>query len=84
MDPAADPHSLQSHCVCSVKIYCNNNHNIMCHLFSYGSICRCEVSMENRERSSSPDHSCVSLKSDGSMPFLPPLFSNDPVTSDPR
>ncbi len=45
MDPAADPHSLQSHCVCSVKIYCNNNHNIMCHLFSYVSICRCEVSL---------------------------------------
>ncbi|XP_058606540.1 NACHT, LRR and PYD domains-containing protein 3-like isoform X2 [Onychostoma macrolepis] len=39
--------------------------------------------MENRERSSSPDHSCVSLKSDRSLP-LPPEFSNDPVTSDPR
>ncbi|KAF4119214.1 hypothetical protein G5714_001265 [Onychostoma macrolepis] len=39
--------------------------------------------MENRERSSSPDHSCVSLKSDGSM-IIPPNFSNDPVTSDPR
>ncbi|XP_058628917.1 protein NLRC3-like isoform X5 [Onychostoma macrolepis] len=39
--------------------------------------------MENRERSSSPDHSCVSLKSDASM-GRPPNFSNDPVTSDPR
>ncbi|XP_058607030.1 protein NLRC3-like isoform X4 [Onychostoma macrolepis] len=39
--------------------------------------------MENRERSSSPDHSCVSLKSDESM-GLPLNFSNDPVTSDPR
>ncbi|XP_058640256.1 NACHT, LRR and PYD domains-containing protein 12-like isoform X2 [Onychostoma macrolepis] len=38
--------------------------------------------MENRERPSSPDHSCVSLKSDGSM-APPPKFSNDPVTSDP-
>ncbi|XP_026121048.1 NACHT, LRR and PYD domains-containing protein 3-like [Carassius auratus] len=34
-------------------------------------------------RSSSPDHSCVSLKSDASMGH-PPLFSDDPVTSDPR
>ncbi|XP_050961065.1 protein NLRC3 isoform X2 [Labeo rohita] len=42
--------------------------------------------MENREssqRSSSPDHSCVSLNSDGSM-LNPPNFSNDPVTSDLR
>ncbi|KTF99524.1 hypothetical protein cypCar_00041938 [Cyprinus carpio] len=42
--------------------------------------------MENREsgeRSSSPDHSCVSLKSDESMGSRP-LFSNDPVTSDHR
>uniref|UniRef100_A0A8C1LRD2 Uncharacterized protein n=1 Tax=Cyprinus carpio TaxID=7962 RepID=A0A8C1LRD2_CYPCA len=41
--------------------------------------------MENREsseRSSSADPSCVSLKSDRSMP-LPPKFSYDPVTSDP-
>uniref|UniRef100_A0A8C1HPI5 Uncharacterized protein n=1 Tax=Cyprinus carpio carpio TaxID=630221 RepID=A0A8C1HPI5_CYPCA len=40
--------------------------------------------MENREsseRSSSPDPSCVSLKSDRSMP-LPPKFSDVPVTSD--
>ncbi|XP_073697698.1 NACHT, LRR and PYD domains-containing protein 3-like [Garra rufa] len=39
--------------------------------------------MENREsseRSSSPDHSCVSLKSDRSLP-IPPEFSDDPVTS---
>uniref|UniRef100_A0A9J8DM25 Uncharacterized protein n=1 Tax=Cyprinus carpio carpio TaxID=630221 RepID=A0A9J8DM25_CYPCA len=42
--------------------------------------------MENREsseRSSSPDPSCVSLKSDRSMP-LPPKFSDVPVTSDLR
>ncbi len=44
------PHSLQAHCVCSVKIcfhcsYWNNNHNIMCHSFSYVSICRSEVSL---------------------------------------
>ncbi|XP_058615827.1 NACHT, LRR and PYD domains-containing protein 12-like isoform X2 [Onychostoma macrolepis] len=39
--------------------------------------------MENRERTSSPDHSCVSLKSDASMP-PPPDLSDDPVTSDPR
>ncbi|KAF4119215.1 hypothetical protein G5714_001266 [Onychostoma macrolepis] len=39
--------------------------------------------MENRERSSSPDHSCVSLKSGRSM-GPPPKFSDDPVTSDPR
>ncbi|XP_052402550.1 NACHT, LRR and PYD domains-containing protein 3-like isoform X3 [Carassius gibelio] len=32
--------------------------------------------------SSSPDHSCVSLKSDASM-GPPPEFSDDPVTSDP-
>ncbi|XP_073697691.1 uncharacterized protein [Garra rufa] len=41
--------------------------------------------MENREssqRSSSPDLSCVSLKSDRSM-SIPPKFSADPVTSDP-
>uniref|UniRef100_A0A8C1XRM8 NACHT, LRR and PYD domains-containing protein 12-like n=1 Tax=Cyprinus carpio TaxID=7962 RepID=A0A8C1XRM8_CYPCA len=37
---------------------------------------------ESRERSSSPDHSCVSLKSDASM-GPPPKFSDDPVTSDP-
>ncbi|XP_059361566.1 NACHT, LRR and PYD domains-containing protein 3-like isoform X3 [Carassius carassius] len=40
-------------------------------------------STESSERSSSPDPSCVSLKSDRSMP-LPPKFSDDPVTSDPR
>ncbi|XP_042599056.1 NLR family CARD domain-containing protein 3-like [Cyprinus carpio] len=40
--------------------------------------------MENRERSSSPDYSCLSLKSDGSMVYNPPNFSNDPVTSNPR
>ncbi|XP_058607245.1 NACHT, LRR and PYD domains-containing protein 3-like isoform X2 [Onychostoma macrolepis] len=39
--------------------------------------------MENRERPSSPDHSCVSLKSDASM-GPPPDLSDDPVTSDPR
>ncbi|KAL1277168.1 hypothetical protein QQF64_023841, partial [Cirrhinus molitorella] len=40
--------------------------------------------MENREsRKRSPDHSCVSLKSDRSMP-IPPAFSDDPVTSDSR
>ncbi len=39
--------------------------------------------MENRERSSSPDHSCVSLKSDASTGPTP-YFSVDPVTSDPR
>ncbi|XP_026145909.1 NLR family CARD domain-containing protein 3-like, partial [Carassius auratus] len=41
--------------------------------------------MENREsqRSSSPDHSGVSLKSDASMGDRP-KFSADPVTSDPR
>ncbi|KAL1281657.1 hypothetical protein QQF64_000460 [Cirrhinus molitorella] len=38
---------------------------------------------ESRERSSSPDRSCVSLKSDESM-FHPPNLSKDPVTSDPR
>ncbi|XP_052426555.1 NACHT, LRR and PYD domains-containing protein 3 isoform X3 [Carassius gibelio] len=38
---------------------------------------------ESHERSSSPDPSCVSLKSDRSMP-LPPKFSDDPLTSDPR
>ncbi|KAF4117991.1 hypothetical protein G5714_000042 [Onychostoma macrolepis] len=37
---------------------------------------------ESRERSSSPDPSCVSLKSDGSMRD-PPKLSDDPVTSDP-
>ncbi|ROI15916.1 NLR family CARD domain-containing protein 3 [Anabarilius grahami] len=38
---------------------------------------------ETRRRSSSPDPSCVSLKSNHSMP--PPLdFSDGPVTSDPR
>uniref|UniRef100_A0A9J7YMI1 NACHT, LRR and PYD domains-containing protein 12-like n=1 Tax=Cyprinus carpio carpio TaxID=630221 RepID=A0A9J7YMI1_CYPCA len=40
--------------------------------------------MENRERSSSPDYSCLSLKSDGSMVYNPPKFSDDSVTSDPR
>ncbi|XP_026107483.1 NLR family CARD domain-containing protein 3-like isoform X5 [Carassius auratus] len=39
--------------------------------------------MEISERSSSPDHSCVSLKSDWSMD-KPPRFSAEPVTSDPR
>uniref|UniRef100_A0A8C2HUR6 NACHT domain-containing protein n=1 Tax=Cyprinus carpio TaxID=7962 RepID=A0A8C2HUR6_CYPCA len=39
--------------------------------------------MEISERSSSPDHSCVSLKSDWSMD-KPPEFSAGPVTSDPR
>ncbi|XP_058628730.1 NLR family CARD domain-containing protein 3-like isoform X2 [Onychostoma macrolepis] len=39
--------------------------------------------MESRERSPSPDHSCVSLKSDRSM-GPPPKFSVDPVTFDPR
>ncbi|XP_026126457.1 protein NLRC3-like isoform X1 [Carassius auratus] len=38
---------------------------------------------ESSERSSSPDCSCVSLKSDRSM-NKPPLLSNDPMTSDPR
>uniref|UniRef100_A0A9J7Y2V7 Uncharacterized protein n=1 Tax=Cyprinus carpio carpio TaxID=630221 RepID=A0A9J7Y2V7_CYPCA len=36
-----------------------------------------------RQRSSSPAYSCVSLKSDASMPH-PPEFSDEPVTSDPR
>ncbi|XP_048036515.1 NLR family CARD domain-containing protein 3-like isoform X3 [Megalobrama amblycephala] len=36
-----------------------------------------------RKRSSSPDLSCVSLKSHGSMNH-PPEFSDGPVTSDPR
>ncbi|XP_052461611.1 NACHT, LRR and PYD domains-containing protein 5-like isoform X10 [Carassius gibelio] len=40
--------------------------------------------MEISERSSSPDHSCVSLKSDRSLQGLPPNLSNGPVTSDPR
>ncbi|XP_050963473.1 protein NLRC3-like [Labeo rohita] len=43
--------------------------------------------MENREsseRSSSPDHSCVSLKSDKSRTPPPFNFSDDPVTSDFR
>ncbi|XP_026050855.1 NLR family CARD domain-containing protein 3-like [Carassius auratus] len=40
--------------------------------------------MEISERSSSPDHSCVSLKSDRSMPCIPPKLSAEPVTSDPR
>ncbi|XP_052402563.1 NACHT, LRR and PYD domains-containing protein 3 isoform X4 [Carassius gibelio] len=35
------------------------------------------------KRSSSPDHSCVSLKSNASKLYNPPAFSNDPVTSDP-
>ncbi|XP_052463334.1 NACHT, LRR and PYD domains-containing protein 3 isoform X3 [Carassius gibelio] len=39
--------------------------------------------MEISERSSSPDHSCVSLKSDWSM-TEPPKLSAGPVTSDPR
>ncbi|XP_048015373.1 NACHT, LRR and PYD domains-containing protein 3-like isoform X2 [Megalobrama amblycephala] len=38
---------------------------------------------ETRKRSSSPDPSCVSLKSDGSM-SLPLKFSDGAVTSDPR
>ncbi|XP_059409069.1 NLR family CARD domain-containing protein 3-like isoform X2 [Carassius carassius] len=38
--------------------------------------------MEISERSSSPDHSCVSLKSDRSM-YEPPDLSAEPVTSDP-
>ncbi|XP_052460953.1 NLR family CARD domain-containing protein 3 isoform X28 [Carassius gibelio] len=38
--------------------------------------------MEISERSSSPDHSCVSLKSDASME-KPPKLSAEPVTSDP-
>ncbi|KAL1281636.1 hypothetical protein QQF64_000439 [Cirrhinus molitorella] len=37
---------------------------------------------QKRQRPSSPDNSCVSLKSDRSMP-LPPNLSNDPVTFDP-
>ncbi|ROL44962.1 NLR family CARD domain-containing protein 3 [Anabarilius grahami] len=37
---------------------------------------------ETRKRSSSPDPSCVSLKSNHSM-GLPPGFSDGPVTSDP-
>ncbi|KAF4097116.1 NACHT, LRR and PYD domains-containing protein 3-like [Onychostoma macrolepis] len=37
---------------------------------------------ESSERSSSPDNSCVSLKSDKSLP-LPPTFSDEPVISDP-
>ncbi|XP_052445895.1 NACHT, LRR and PYD domains-containing protein 12-like isoform X3 [Carassius gibelio] len=39
--------------------------------------------MEISERSSSPDPSCVSLKSDASMKY-PPDLSAEPVTSDPR
>uniref|UniRef100_A0A9J8DE36 NACHT, LRR and PYD domains-containing protein 12-like n=1 Tax=Cyprinus carpio carpio TaxID=630221 RepID=A0A9J8DE36_CYPCA len=41
--------------------------------------------MENREseRTSSPDPSCVSLKSDGSIRDPPFNFSDEPVTSDP-
>ncbi|XP_026054461.1 NACHT, LRR and PYD domains-containing protein 12-like isoform X4 [Carassius auratus] len=39
--------------------------------------------MEISERSSSPDPSCVSLKSDASMGD-PPKLSAEPVTSDPR
>ncbi|KAK9956045.1 hypothetical protein ABG768_013802 [Culter alburnus] len=39
--------------------------------------------MENRERSSSAEPSCVSLKSDRSM-IHPPVFSDGAVTSDPR
>ncbi|XP_050961132.1 protein NLRC3-like isoform X2 [Labeo rohita] len=39
--------------------------------------------MESSERYSSPDCSCVSLKSDGSM-NKPPLFSNDPMSSNCR
>ncbi|XP_073697693.1 protein NLRC3-like isoform X2 [Garra rufa] len=37
-----------------------------------------------RQKSSSPEPSCVSLKSDGSLTKPPPNFSNEPVTSDPR
>ncbi|XP_067217999.1 NLR family CARD domain-containing protein 3-like isoform X1 [Chanodichthys erythropterus] len=51
--------------------------------------------MENREnvasemmqenlRTSSPEPSCVSLKSDRSMPIIPPDLSDEAVTSDPR
>ncbi|KAF4098094.1 hypothetical protein G5714_022102 [Onychostoma macrolepis] len=49
----------------------------------FTTVCSQFVIMENRERTSSPDHSCVSLKSDASMP-PPPDLSDDPVTSDPR
>ncbi|XP_048019531.1 protein NLRC3-like [Megalobrama amblycephala] len=35
------------------------------------------------QRSSSPEPSCVSVKSDGSMPFTPPDLSDEPMTSDP-
>ncbi|ROI15924.1 NLR family CARD domain-containing protein 3 [Anabarilius grahami] len=38
---------------------------------------------ETRRRSSSPDPSCVSLKSNQSI-GQPPVFSDGPVTSDPR
>ncbi|XP_048034756.1 protein NLRC3-like isoform X4 [Megalobrama amblycephala] len=38
---------------------------------------------EKRKRSSSPDRSCVSLKSNQSMDY-PVKFSDGPVTSDPR
>ncbi len=56
---------------------------VICSLmFPYAGV-KSVVIMENRERSSSPDHSCVSLKSDRSM-GPPPKFSDDPVTSDPR
>ncbi|XDV17099.1 hypothetical protein PO909_016526, partial [Leuciscus waleckii] len=35
-----------------------------------------------RKRSSSPEPSCVSLKSDRSIPHLPPNLSDEPATSD--
>ncbi|KAI2668890.1 NLR family CARD domain-containing protein 3 [Labeo rohita] len=53
---------------------------VLCHICQF-------VIMENREsseRSSSPDHSCVSLKSDKSRTPPPFNFSDDPVTSDFR
>ncbi|KAK9956031.1 hypothetical protein ABG768_013788 [Culter alburnus] len=38
--------------------------------------------MENRERSSSAEPSCVSMKSDGSIHLIPPAFSDETVTPD--
>ncbi|XP_016308250.1 protein NLRC3-like [Sinocyclocheilus anshuiensis] len=38
---------------------------------------------EMRKGAASPEPSCVSIKSDGSM-VVPPKFSDEPVTSDPR
>ncbi|KAL1281633.1 hypothetical protein QQF64_000436, partial [Cirrhinus molitorella] len=40
-------------------------------------------SRQKRQRPSSPEPSCVSLKSEGSMPLFTPDLSNDPVTFDP-